>query len=881
MPSYSSGTVYDEQMKSSLDDDMFAKNICGFNDELPKQLTCSDEIDVSSSSRRNSGKNNAIRGWSNLVKTIQSARSSSTTANNFIDLVSNDEENKNNGCDKQTTTSSIETVTTYTSNSDARKNFADNIRRNFKLPGRRMAIPLHEPNMVTMERSDCNNVADASTTARTSASEEEDSSDSQESEHACNESEEAQSVLSKDIKQDLSPSSTTSLVVIDVSRNEDESNEASLAEALSIWIEATNALMKSREMDNLIQSSLMLSHTTTTVAIYTITLPIRIPYSICTSAAQLILSATNNAISQSYSYITSVIVRPALRSSTGESTESESNNIHPFSIVIHSVGRIPGILVWTIPITCVGIAANITNDIASSVLSVVTGNQGTSDFDTSLCFDELELTEEDGENQTEAEQHMVACSNSQTEKVARPWKWFGRRSEAGQSTAEQGQVCQRHADLHSPSIQAVDFLDRLRLDYAPASRTSPATEPLQSQRIIPPLKIAVSDDKSQMVDDTKIAVCRHAYSSLLKHFKTPTEDTKSASPASDDNILHYAYRAFEGRSQHLLRINDVEVKIANRGNGLKAVDSFSVCYLDLALRSEDDMALLRRSLDKLVLRGLSMLANHPPARLSSKAYVTSQATDIKWNPAGSTTKDVMRKMSQMSNKMERIEVLKRETLSWTGEYVHQKGFEGYGRNFAIYLARGILEFTPINFLRLLWDDARTKEYNQYSNGRSADLTIVSDDILGHRETEPIDDETLTSTKTTGTKAIRSETRVPLTKFTLQTRCLMHVRALDAPDDGFVIITRSLDEGDAGLHLHDDSFAYQKKKSIDKCDNQIVWGMNIIKAVPNNPHLTDLISLSQVSTPNVPGFLAKRIATMGIEDFFTNVRKIGKNQSSTN
>ena len=68
----------------------------------------------------------------------------------------------------------------------------------------------------------------------------------------------------------------------------------------------------------------------------------------------------------------------------------------------------------------------------------------------------------------------------------------------------------------------------------------------------------------------------------------------------------------------------------------------------------------------------------------------------------------------------------------------------------------------------------------------------------------------------------------------------------------------------------------QKKSLPTSEknnkNEILLGVNIMRPVPGHPDLTDLMSVSQVSSTMVPQFLAFRIGMMGLEDFFKNVRK---------
>ena len=96
---------------------------------------------------------------------------------------------------------------------------------------------------------------------------------------------------------------------------------------------------------------------------------------------------------------------------------------------------------------------------------------------------------------------------------------------------------------------------------------------------------------------------------------------------------------------------------------------------------------------------------------------------------------------------------------------------------------------------------------------------------------------------------------------------MHARTLveGSEEEGFVIVSRSLDSGMAGCHVGSAKRVERNNK------NEILLGVNIIRPVPGHPELTDLMSISQVSSSVVPQFLAFKIGMMGVEDFFNNVR----------
>jgi hypothetical protein len=295
-------------------------------------------------------------------------------------------------------------------------------------------------------------------------------------------------------------------------------------------------------------------------------------------------------------------------------------------------------------------------------------------------------------------------------------------------------------------------------------------------------------------------------------------------------------------SMTLLRVDDLDVKL---GKGPVPPHIF---YIDLDPKHSNKQE-LSQSLQRLVSSGLSLMANHPTVRMGKKF---EPVAEIDWHPEGSSKK-LLRKMANMTS-IERLKVLEKDHLIWSGEFKNKRQEGSFlSTDYTFFLARGIIRKSPREFLNLLWDNNRTGEYNNFCLGRNTVLDI-DDKILSDPDVHE------------GTKVIESETRVPFTGKSVGMTCLMHVRPLERPDQGYVVISRSLDSGVAGTHV-----GSRDKVSTTGRKNEIIWGVNVIRRVPNNPQLTDLTSLSQVGSPLVPKFLAQRIGVMGVEDFYKNIR----------
>lgn len=343
------------------------------------------------------------------------------------------------------------------------------------------------------------------------------------------------------------------------------------------------------------------------------------------------------------------------------------------------------------------------------------------------------------------------------------------------------------------------------------------------------------------------------YVAALPTLKTTTSTTGAhVSLSIETNSLsrsvHHVSQPLHVTSVYLLRVDDLGVTKAEADPVVLGKEN-AIFYIDLSPKHSNKKE-LAQSLDRLVACGLSLVSNHPTVRLT-KQY--ERSADMEWYPEGSTKK-LLRKMANLPS-IERLKLLEKDHLIWSGKFKNER--RAYGGDYAFFLARGIIHMSPRDFLTLLWDNRRTDEYNNFSLGRETVLEIDDNVLAGAVQ---------------GTKVIKGETRVPFTGKSVHVSCLMHVRPLEGPDEGFVIASRSLDSGLAGTHVGSRDKVENDRKS------EILWGVNVIRCVPNNPQLTDLTSLSQVGSPMVPKFLAQRIGVMGVDDFYKNVRDTSKRES---
>jgi hypothetical protein len=293
-------------------------------------------------------------------------------------------------------------------------------------------------------------------------------------------------------------------------------------------------------------------------------------------------------------------------------------------------------------------------------------------------------------------------------------------------------------------------------------------------------------------------------------------------------------------SKYLLRVDDVSVCLPPNPEDSPKSKTVRVMYIDLGNGfSEEDLT--RDALDKLKARALVMTATNEIFKYKTP-NASACSTMIEWKPEGNTARNT-RKMGQRSDQ-ECYRTLEENVLIWSGKYREPSI---HCSDTPLFMARGVVKKSPREFLNMMWNSNRTSEYNVYSLGRSDSLVI---------------DDNITNGGSCGAKVVKSETRVPFTGLALTLTALMHVSALD-DEDGFIIVSRSLNSGVAGYHT-------TKERVEANYNSEILMGINILRPVPGKPNMTDLTTLSQVYS-SVPNFLAIKIGIMGVEDFFNNVR----------
>ena len=226
--------------------------------------------------------------------------------------------------------------------------------------------------------------------------------------------------------------------------------------------------------------------------------------------------------------------------------------------------------------------------------------------------------------------------------------------------------------------------------------------------------------------------------------------------------------------------------------------------------------------------------------------VKPQVSDplVDWKPEGSTAKLLHKKQKLSTDDW--VALMGKEVLVWSGKL---RAKDARKADVPVFLSRGMVPISPRGMLQLFWDDSRTRSYNKFSLGRSTSMEME-------------DDLSPDSKSMRATKVVQSETQVPFTSFSVVMSTLMHTRIVDGC---YVIVSRSLNPGRAGSHTGSPS------SSIEESKNELVWGVNVIRHVPGEPGMTDLTSVSQVSSSLVVQFLSHKVGIMAVESCYNAMR----------
>ena len=133
------------------------------------------------------------------------------------------------------------------------------------------------------------------------------------------------------------------------------------------------------------------------------------------------------------------------------------------------------------------------------------------------------------------------------------------------------------------------------------------------------------------------------------------------------------------------------------------------------------------------------------------------------------------------------------------------------------------------------------------------------------------------------KVVRNLTKPPMVSSLIEFVTCMHARRIrpsdlkilspnnedgeSSPTDGYIVVSRAVTGGEW-------STSNAKSSSGEKLvRNEILLGVNILKAVPGEPNKTELTSVTHVYSPMIPLMLAKNAGVKGAVDFVRDIRAL--------
>ena len=99
---------------------------------------------------------------------------------------------------------------------------------------------------------------------------------------------------------------------------------------------------------------------------------------------------------------------------------------------------------------------------------------------------------------------------------------------------------------------------------------------------------------------------------------------------------------------------------------------------------------------------------------------------------------------------------------------------------------------------------------------------------------------------------------------MHARKLRHGDSSKEPLDGYIVVSRALTGG---------KWAPKDNTGENYVRNEILLGVNLLKAIPDEPDKTELTAVTHVYSPMVPVMLAKSAGMKGAVDFVRDIRAL--------
>lgn len=99
---------------------------------------------------------------------------------------------------------------------------------------------------------------------------------------------------------------------------------------------------------------------------------------------------------------------------------------------------------------------------------------------------------------------------------------------------------------------------------------------------------------------------------------------------------------------------------------------------------------------------------------------------------------------------------------------------------------------------------------------------------------------------------------------MHARKLRHADSIKEPMDGYIVVSRAVTGG---------KWAPASNTNENYVRNEILLGVNLLKAIPGEPDKTELTAVTHVYSPMVPVMLAKSAGMKGAVDFVRDIRAL--------
>lgn len=211
-----------------------------------------------------------------------------------------------------------------------------------------------------------------------------------------------------------------------------------------------------------------------------------------------------------------------------------------------------------------------------------------------------------------------------------------------------------------------------------------------------------------------------------------------------------------------------------------------------------------------------------------------------------------------------------EVLVWAGKSISR---DGYGSELPFIKTTSIIHQSPKYLAELLMDSSRVKVYNKMSLGRT-DEKVFQEGV----------DTQGGSFGDGESKVVRNLTKPPMVSSVIEFVTLMHARRLrpsdmevlpgidgdgdTTPAEGYIVVSRAVTGGE--WSAADGNRSENGEKLVR---NEILLGINLLRAVPGEPEKTELTAVTHVQSPMIPVMLAKGAGVKGAVDFVRDIRAL--------